>query len=378
MELKKISDICVMRNGKKRPETGSLYPVYGGNGIMDYSDIYNDEDVVIVGRVGAYCGCVYRCVGKCWVSDNAISVKGNNHSTTSFLYYLLTSLRLNNLHVGGAQPLMTQDIIGRIEVPSFSLGLQQTISNILYSFDSKIELNRRINDNLERQAEELFRSWFVDFEPFKGGRFVESELGMIPEGWFVSNLGSICDVIGGGTPHKSNLQYYCRSGIAWITPKDLSNTHAKFTTHGESDITEIGYLNSSAKIMPKGTVLFSSRAPIGYISIASNELCTNQGFKSLVPKVAGTCYLYLYMKEKTEVIEAQATGSTFKEASGSLIKAQPVIIPSNTSILDRFEDTVSPIFHYQEILETENRNLARLRDTLLPKLMSGKLKISEV
>lgn len=236
---------------------------------------------------------------------------------------------------------------------------------------------RRKNDNLEQQAQALFKSWFVDFEPFKDGKFIESELGMIPEGWKVDRLSSVCDVIGGGTPAKANPEYYCKSGIAWITPKDLSNTHAKYTSHGENDITENGYLNSSAKIMPRGTVLFSSRAPIGYISIASNELCTNQGFKSLVPKVVGTCYLYLYLRENSNTIELQATGSTFKEVSGSLMKAQLVVVPKDITLLNDFEILVNPIFEYQEILERNNRNLIELRDALLPKLMSGELKINE-
>ena len=237
--------------------------------------------------------------------------------------------------------------------------------------------NKPINDNLEQQAQALFKAWFVDFEPFKSGKFVESERGMIPNGWRVDRLDSVCDVIGGGTPSKVNIEYYCKNGIAWITPKDLSNTRAKFTSHGEIDITEVGYSNSSAKMIPKGSVLFSSRAPIGYISIASNKLCTNQGFKSLVPRIAGTGYLYLYLKENTVAIEAQATGSTFKEASGNLMKAQPIVIPNSTALMSKFESIIRPIFNYQESLEFENQNLAALRNSLLPKLMSGELKVYE-
>lgn len=129
--------------------------------------------------------------------------------------------------------------------------------------------------------------------------------------------------------------------------------------------------------MPKGTVLFSSRAPIGYISIAQNEMCTNQGFKSVVPKVnVGTPYVYFYLKNHTEEIENKASGSTFKEASGSLMNGIEAIIPSN-QILSKFNSLCNPIFEQQESLELENQRLVSLRDNLLPKLMSGELDIAD-
>ena len=210
--------------------------------------------------------------------------------------------------------------------------------------------NRQINDNLEQQAQALFKSWFVDFEPFKDGKFVESELGMIPKGWRVGTLNEIGNVVGGGTPSKSEPEYYCSDGIAWITPKDLSISKTKFISNGEIDITELGYKNSSAKIMPKGSILFSSRAPIGYIAIAQNDITTNQGFKSVIPKKAGTAFIYLYLKENVDNIESQATGSTFKEASGSLMNAQKVVIPFG-HIYDDFENLLQPIYIQEYLLK---------------------------
>ena len=238
-------------------------------------------------------------------------------------------------------------------------------------------MNRRINDNLEKQAQALFKSWFVDFEPFKDDEFVESELGMIPKGWRVGTLSDLGEIIGGSTPSKSKPQYYTDNGIAWLTPKDLSVSDYKFTAKGEIDITEEGYKSCSTRLMPKGTVLFSSRAPIGYISIAKNEICTNQGFKSVVPSLAGTAYIYFFLKESTKEIENKATGSTFKEASGSLMKSFPAIIPDKES-LDSFENLMKPIFEEQESIEDESRRLATLRDTLLPRLMSGEIKLGDV
>ena len=370
----RLREITVMKNGKKRSQNTGIYPVYGGNGIMDYSDSYNAENTIIVGRVGAYCGCVYKSEGKCWVSDNAISVSANGIVNTDFLYYLMTTLDFHHHHIGGAQPLMTQDIIGDFVVVIPSLPIQNQIVSILKSLDDKIEVNRRINDNLEQQAQALFKSWFVDFEPFRNQPFVESELGMIPEGWRVGTLNDFGEIVGGSTPSKAKPEYYTDNGIAWLTPKDLSVSKCKFTSRGEIDITQEGYDSCSTKLMPKGTVLFSSRAPIGYITIAKNDICTNQGFKSVIPKLAGTAFIYCFLKESTQEIENKATGSTFKEASGSLMKSLPAIVPEKV-ILDDFEDLMKPIYKQQEVLEDENSRLSSLRDTLLPRLMSGELSV---
>ena len=233
------------------------------------------------------------------------------------------------------------------------------------------------NHNLEEQAQALYKSWFVDFEPFKDDKFVESELGMIPEGWRVGQLSEICNIVGGGTPSKAIPSYYTTKGIAWLTPKDLSLKCCKFTSRGSEDITDVGYASCSAKLMPRGSVLFSSRAPIGYLTIAKNEICTNQGFKSAVPTKAGTGYLYYYLLSNTSKIESKASGSTFKEASGSLMKNLPVVIPTSL-IIKKFEEEINTIFLLQENCEEQIVKLQHLRDTLLPKLMSGELKINEI
>lgn len=253
---------------------------------------------------------------------------------------------------------------------------QRRIASILSSLDRKIELNNKINADLEEMAQAIFKNWFVDFEPFKDGKFVDSELGMIPEGWKVGRLDEIADVVGGSTPSKAKPEYYTQKGIAWLTPKDLSNHPAVYTSRGVIDITEEGYNSTSTKLMPKGTILFTSRAPIGYISIAQNDICTNQGFKSLVPKKAGTCFLYCFLKYVTPEIENKSTGSTFKEASGSLMKSLQVIMPEQ-KVFEDFETIVSPLFARIESLEKENSRLSLLRDTLLPRLMSGELEIPE-
>ena len=298
-----------------------------------------------------------------------------------FLSYIIKSplfqASLKAITVGSAIPTLSQKNLAKISINIPEEKTQKRISRVLSSLDDKIEVNRKMNENLEQQAMALFKSWFVDFEPFKDGEFVESELGMIPKGWRVGTLEEIGDVIGGSTPSKASPEYYTENGIAWLTPKDLSVSNAKFTAKGEFDITQEGYNSCSTKLMPRGTVLFSSRAPIGYITIAKNEICTNQGFKSVVPDYAGTAFIYCYLKAATPDIENKATGSTFKEASGSLMKSlQLVVAPKD--IMNSFEKRLKPIFDEQECIEDESRRLSTLRDTLLPKLMSGELKVNEV
>lgn len=297
--------------------------------------------------------------------------------SNDFIYWLLKSPDYVN-YIKSCQTGTTVRMITKANIENYTFicpdrESRLLISHFLWTLENKIELNRRINANLEAQAQALFKSWFVDFEPFRDGPFVDSELGKIPQGWKVGTLSEIGDVIGGGTPSKIVSEYYADNGIAWITPKDLSTNNCKFTSKGETDISELGYKNSSAKLMPRGSVLFSSRAPIGYISIAKNEICTNQGFKSIVPKKVGTCFIYYLLRNNTSKIESMASGSTFKEVSGGLMKSLKVIIPSN-KILTAFEEAIQPLFNMQEHNEDENAHLSALRDTLLPKLMSGNFK----
>ena len=220
-----------------------------------------------------------------------------------------------------------------------------------------------VNKNLEQQAQAYFDELFIaNADPI----------------WPECTLSDIGTIVAGGTPSKSKVEYYADRGIAWITPKDLSVNKSKFISHGENDISELGLSRSSATKMPAGTVLFSSRAPIGYIAIAQNEVTTNQGFKSVIPNEnIGTAYVYFLLKNLLPTIEGMASGSTFKEISGAGMKSVPTVIP-DADTLQRFSTFCEPIFKEQEILETENKQLSSLRDSLLPKLMSGELDVSDL
>lgn len=348
--------------------------------VLERSKLYKNDIVLsYTGTIGA-CSIISEN-DKFHLAPNVCKITPNSNIDPYYLFYIIRSKKFQNQLLGYAhgstQPTIPMKTIREIPIIICDYNKQYAIGTILKSLDDKIEVNKRINYNLEQLAQTLYKSWFVDFEPFKDQPLVESELGMIPKGWRVGVLSEIGEIVGGSTPSKAKSEYYTDKGIAWLTPKDLSISKEKFINRGCQDITEEGYKSCSTKLMPKGSVLFTSRAPIGYISIAQKEICTNQGFKSVVPKIAGTGFIYYFLKNATSEIENKATGSTFKEASGTLMKSLPVII-SPKHIFDRFESIISPIHNHQSIIEAEIRRLAEVRDTLLPRLMSGKLKVNEI
>lgn len=286
-----------------------------------------------------------------------------------YLYYFLKNsstvaeLQLLAETRSGTFPQITFSEVANLTIPVPSLAVQEVIVQTMQCLEDKITCNEQINDNLEQQAQSYFQELFVDNAD--------------PE-WAIGTISDLGTVVGGSTPSKAKPEYYTESGIAWITPKDLSINKSKFVSHGENDITELGLKNSSAAIMPEGTVLFSSRAPIGYIAIAAGEVTTNQGFKSVVPKPEiGTPFVYFFLKNTLPVIEGMASGSTFKEVSGSTMKNVPAVIP-DAETLAKFSDFCALIFAQQRILEEQNQSLATLRDNLLPKLMSGEIDVSAV
>ena len=206
-------------------------------------------------------------------------------------------------------------------------------------------------------------------------RFDELFGGAGPYDGVLSDVGTI---VGGATPSKKRPEFYCQRGIGWITPRDLSSSPNKFIAHGADDITQAGHDSCSVKMLPTGTVLFSSRAPIGYIAIASDSLTTNQGFKSVVPhERIGTAYVYCLLTRIRERIADSGSGTTFPEVSGKTMGAIPITLPNKT-LCGEFTRWAEPLLSIQYNLEKENRNLCSLRDSLLPKLMSGEIDVSQI
>ena len=302
------------------------------------------------------------------IDGHMILIRSNGKVTQKFLGYALKAHQWEVLQLDegstGQTELNRDRLLDEIMINyPVSFDEQNAIVGTLESIDRKLIVNEQLNDNLEQQAQSYFQELFVDNAD--------------PE-WTTGTISDLGTVVGGSTPSKAKPEYYTESGIAWITPKDLSINKSKFVSHGENDITELGLKNSSAAIMPEGTVLFSSRAPIGYIAIAAGEVTTNQGFKSVVPKPEiGTPFVYFFLKNTLPVIEGMASGSTFKEVSGSTMKNVPAVIP-DAETLAKFSDFCAPIFAQQRILEEQNQSLATLRDNLLPKLMSGEIDVSAV
>ena len=271
--------------------------------------------------------------------------------------------QIYNTSVGDVIPHFKKQFMDQLLIPVPDRKIQEAIGDLYYALSYKVEHNKKINDNLQQQAYAYFLRLFIEnADPT----------------WRVGTIADLGTVVGGGTPSKAKPEYYSEDGIAWITPKDLSVDKSKFIAHGENDISELGYRNSSATMMPAGTVLFSSRAPIGYIAIASNEVTTNQGFKSVVPHHGiGTPFVYYFLIHNLPLIESKASGSTFKEVSGSVMKSVEAVIPDSAT-LAKFNDFCRPIFEMQAKLEQESKTLVVLRDSLLPRLMRGEIDITDI
>ena len=325
------------------------------------------ENDILVSNIRPYFKKIWQATAEGGCSNDVLVFRAKKKIESKYLYYILSDDRFFEYAMltskGTKMPRGDKKALMEYKVPDFEYSIQRKISLLLSNIDRKIEVNNAINNNLEQQAKALFHSLFVD---------------NANPTWKDGVLSDIGTIVAGGTPSKSKPEYYSEHGIAWITPKDLSLNKSKFISHGETDISELGFSKSSATKMPAGTVLFSSRAPIGYIAIAANEVTTNQGFKSVVPNEnVGTAFMYYLLKWLLPTIERMSSGSTFKEISGAGMKAVPVIIPDNETI-ENFNAFCVPIFQQQEILEAENFRLSNIRDTLLPKLMSGELDVSNI
>ena len=254
---------------------------------------------------------------------------------------------------GSVREIFDWDELCKVELPVPSIDKQRSIVKAYQTITERIELKRRINDNLEAQLSGVYHSFF------------DAPGNSVPG--LISDLG---EVVGGATPSTDNPEYFCDDGIAWISPKDLTGTGLKFIYRGELCITESAYNSCSTKLMPAGTVLFTSRAPVGTIAIAMNDICTNQGFKSVIPKKEiGTAFVYYFLKENKQLIESHASGTTFMEVSGTVLKSIPAIVPK-PEVASRFAAICMPLFEEQRQNELEIGRLQELRQTLISSISS--------
>ena len=366
-----LGGLLSFANGKSSPRRSDGLPhaVYGSNGIIGFSDETNaDPNTIVVGRVGTYCGSLHYSNRICWVTDNAIRSTAINRNDAKFLFYLLQTLRLNEWRAGSGQPLLNQTILSSIHVAVPDPTEQRAIAHILGTLDDKIELNRRMNQTLEEMARALFKSWFVDFDPVRakatlkhhaatlpqGGSdwsvqrarayldrmdpdiaalfpdsFADSELGPIPAGWEVSTIGEEVAVLGGSTPSTKDRSLW-GGAINWATPKDLSTLSAPVLLETARQISETGLSKISSGLLPRGAVLLSSRAPIGYLVITEIPVAVNQGFIAMrCESRLSNVFVWLWTQANIDTILQNANGSTFQEISKRNFRPLRVAVPED-------------------------------------------------
>lgn len=340
----------------------------------------------------------------------------------SYLYYRLkledfASHAANSAGGSANQARLPVQKLGNFRFILPPLEEQQKISKVLSTIDDKIALNHQINTTLESMAQALFKSWFVDFDPVIDNalaagnpipeplqaradaraalgdqrkplpehirqqfpdRFVETEeMGWVPEGWYISTIGEQVETTGGGTPSTKNPDFWENGVHPFCTPKDMSQLKSLVLMDTERHLTDAGVRKISSGQLPKGTVLMSSRAPIGYLAISDIPVSVNQGIIAMLPNQNyGPVYLMCWAKTNMNQITDRANGSTFQEISKKNFRPIPFLVPGKR-ILEAFNEQAEAI--YSRILLTSEQTdaLTRLRDTLLPKLLSGELRVPE-
>ena len=357
-----------------------------------------------------------------------------------FLLNPLTKALLLEKARGSTVPRVLKTDITGLEILAPNLSNQKTIAGTLKALDDKIELNRKMNQTLEAMAQAIFKSWFVDFDPVKakqvakargrdperaamsalGGKlrvpknpadlsvkdlvkaeaeldqlgeeerkqleqtaalfpdgFVESELGLIPEGWIRSTIGEEVETVGGGTPSTKNPAFWEEGTFNWVTPKDLSGLSDKVLLSTSRTITEEGLEEISSGLLPTNTVLMSSRAPVGYLALTQIETAINQGFIAM--KCNGRLpprYVLQWANSNIDLIRQMASGSTFAEISKKTFRPFPILVPS-AELLEAFENHVRPIYKRIAANAQQSETLGRIRDTLLPRLLSGEIYLGD-
>jgi type I restriction enzyme S subunit len=359
------------------------YPLYGSGGIMRYVEkpLYDDESILIP-RKGTLSNLFYLDQ-PFWSVDTMFYSKINKDLVLpKYLFYTLKTCDLASLNVGSAVPSLTTEVLNDILVTIPDLYTQTTIAEILSSLDDKIELNNKINQELETLAQTLFKHWFIDFEfpnengePYKssGGEMVDSELGVIPNGWSISTIEDITEVVTKGTTPTTIGGKFTESGINFIKVESLTEQG------GFIDETTNQLLKRS--IINEGDVLFSIAGTIGRVAVVTKDILpanTNQAIAIIRPSKVDSIFLKLLMQSALIQNDTKSNVVQAVQANLSLgvIKATKFIKPSS-DLLAVFESFSKEVFEYVNKLTEENQELSRLRDTLLPNLISGELEVSQ-
>jgi len=336
------------------------------------------------------------------VVDNNMmtAIPDPNWVASEFFYYLLTTLDFNDIVSGTALPYLTQRDLEGLPVSVPSIPVQQAIARILGALDDKIELNRKMNETLEQMARAIFKACFTyPYEGLpmlmagkppssfplplgEGGRrsseghvgMIDSPIGPIPKGWRPGTIEDMAEVVGGSTPSTTNPTFWENGTHHWATPKDLATLDVPALLDTERSVTDAGLQQISSGLLPAGTVLLSSRAPIGYLAVAEVPVAINQGFIAMRPKGhVSNLFLLHWARFNHDEIVGRANGTTFLEISKSNFRPIPVVSPLPNVMID-FDSRLRPMYQRVVANARESRTLAAIRDTLLPKLMSGEIR----
>lgn len=374
----KLGDAIKFGNGKVRPNSLGVIPVYGGNGILDFCSESNYEDeTIIIGRVGAYCGAVYYANKPIWVSDNALAAKPKEKFHTKFLYYYLKNLGLNQFAEGSSHPLVTQSLLNSIDIfITDDVNEQRAIASILSSLDGKIDLLHRQNKTLEQLAETLFKQWFPPSSRNAGLRWAGVEAA--DESWEERRLGDVVEIRIGRTPPRKEFEWFTTNptDMKWVSIKDMGESGVYILTTSEF-LTREAVNKFNIPIIPKDTVLLSFKMTVGRVAITSEEMLSNEAiahfiFNSDTPFTKE--YLYLFLKTfKYDILGS--TSSIVTSINSAMIKDLEISIPDEKTMKE-FQKITESFFN--KILDNQYqiRTLTQLRDTLLPKLMSGEIRLN--
>jgi len=314
-----------------------------------------------------------------------------------YLYYSMLNRRAEifRLGAGGSRtPIVNKSTFEQLSIILPPLAEQRAIAHILGTLDDKIELNRRMNETLEAMAQAHFKSWFVDFDPVRAkaegrqlvgmdaetaalfpGCLIVSTLGEIPRGWKIGTLRDCCfRVENGGTPRRNEPRYWLPPSIPWLTSAEVRQG---FIVSVENAISEEGLANSSAKLWPQGaTVVALYGATAGQVSYLATQACANQACCGLLPLNSFSSYMYLHARRSTTKLETLARGSAQQNLSQEIVAELPTLLPDQ-ELVARFHELVQPLFEHIASNLRQSKTLASMRDTILPKLLSGDIRVKE-
>ena len=371
-----LGDILNFRRGYDLPHSemrGGIIPVAGSNGVIGFHDVAtNISPVITIGRSGNI-GTPFM-YDKAWAHNTTLYIDDFKGNDPLYLYYLIKTLPLASFGGGSAVPTLNRNHIHPLVVKHCpDVKEQRKLAAILKSFDDKIDLNNRINHNLEEQAQALYKSWFVDFEPFKDGKFVDSELGMIPEGWNVSPLGKIAE-------------YRKKS----INPQRFPNTSfhhfslPAFDNSKEPEIQKGLEIMSNKFVVEEKMVLFSKLNPrIKRLwvldNVPDNAICSTEfiAYKAINQEMFSYVWCYLNGDSFYDGILSMVNGATGSHQRFHAEDTLNFIVPFSHNVAISFSKLVAPILYSIMKNERENLSLKQERDILLPKMMSGALHVDD-